>query len=262
MSNNTFSWKRFQLLFKQHLIHNTQFLLLSMVAYMGVIFIVLSLSQVANDFLPHELESFQGFLIGFVSVFGILYVGHAFPAFRSKESTIGYLMTPASALEKFLFEFVSRIGLILVILPLLFWVTFNLQGYVFGMFSEEESFSAIGIYKLVEVPAPDSYKLLIYSLIIGGVLMVLSLAFVGASMFTKQPLVKTLFAIAVLVAFFFGYSYVVVTQFDLEDYTPPAEMFLVPTKEDAVLKLLCFGFFAVSAVMLFVAYRKLKEREV
>lgn len=261
MSNNTFSWTRFQLLFKQHFIHNTQFLLLSTVAYMGVIFIVLSLTQAGNALRPHDLENFQGFMIGFVSVFGILYVGHSFPAFRSKESTIGYLMLPASALEKFLFELINRIGLILLLLPILYWATFNIQGYFFTVFTEE-SFKPVGIYNLVAIPAPDSYKLIIYSLIFGGVLMALSLAFAGASMFTKQPLVKTLFALALLVAFFFGYCYVAITQFGLEKYNPPADMLLVPLKEDSVLNFLCFAFFGVTAVMLFVAYRKLKEREV
>jgi hypothetical protein len=52
MSNNIFSGKRLQLLFKQNFIHNTQFLLLSTVAYIGIIFIVLSIAQVGNDLQP------------------------------------------------------------------------------------------------------------------------------------------------------------------------------------------------------------------
>lgn len=100
MSNNIFNAKRFGLLFKQHFIHNGQFLVLSAVAYIGVIFIVLSFTQVGNELKPHDLNNFQGFLMAFVTVFGILYVGHSFPAFRSKESTIHYLMIPASVPEK------------------------------------------------------------------------------------------------------------------------------------------------------------------
>src|SRR5690349_17301356 len=137
MSNNIFSGKRLQLLFRQHFIHNAQFLLLSAVAYVGVIFIVLCLTQMGNDLKPHDLANFQGFLVGLVSLFGILYVGHSFPAFRSKESSIHYLMLPASVLEKFIFEFIIRIVLALLVLPLLYWITFNMQGYVFGIFTEE-----------------------------------------------------------------------------------------------------------------------------
>ena len=84
MSNNIFSRKRFLLLFRQHFIHNTQFLLLSSVAYIGVIFIVLSVTQVSNNLQPHNLEVFQGFLIGFVTVFGILWAIRFRPSDQKK----------------------------------------------------------------------------------------------------------------------------------------------------------------------------------
>jgi hypothetical protein len=261
MSNNIFSTKRFLLLFRQHFIHNAQFLLLSTVAYIGIIFIVLSITQVGNNLEPHELEAFQGFLVGFVTVFGILYVGYSFPAFRSKESTISYLMMPASVLEKFAFELVSRIGLILVTLPLLYWMTFNLQGYFFEIFSDG-IFQPISIVHIVKLDIPPDYSLLIYSIITAGVLFALSLAFTGAAMFTKQPLVKSLFAVALVVMFFVGYSYIVMVQFGVEGYHPPDSMYLVPVEEDSALRWVGIALFVATAVMLFVAFRKLKEREV
>ena len=156
MSNNIFSARRFGLLCRQYVIHNTEFLLLSMVAYVGEIFIVLSMVQLGNGLRPHNLENFQGFLIGCISVFGILYAGHAFPAFRSKESTINYLMVPASALEKFGFEFLGRIGITILMLPLLYWATFHLQGYFFTMFTEH-SFEPIGLQPQTR---PELYHLL------------------------------------------------------------------------------------------------------
>jgi hypothetical protein len=259
MSNNIFSRKRFVLLFKQHFIHNAQFLLLSTGAYIGVIFIVLSLAQMGNDLRPHNLDSFQGFLVGFVSVFGILYVGYSFPAFRSKESTISYLMMPASALEKFAFEFVSRIGILLLTLPLLYWVTFHLQGYFFGIFTDG-IFGPIGIQYLVKID--DNVPVLVYSLITGGILFALSLAFTGAAMFTKQPLVKSLFAVAMVVMFFVGYSYIVIEHLGVGRYNPPDRMLLVPLKEGSVLRFMTIALFAGTLVMLLVAFRKLKEREV
>jgi hypothetical protein len=261
MSNNIFSWKRFQLLFKQHFIHNSQFLLLSTGAYIGVIFIVLSLFQAGDNLEPHRLDSFQGFLVVFVSVFGILYVGHSFPAFRSKESTISYLMMPASALEKFVFEFISRIGIILLALPLLYWATFNLQGYFFTIFTDMV-FEPIGAQYLVRLEVPPDSQFLIYSMIAGGILLALSLAFTGAAMFTKQPLVKSLFAVAVVVMFFVGYSYIVITHLGVGQYNPPDRMVLVPSEEDSALKAITVALFAATVVMLFVAFRKLKEREV
>ena len=259
MSTNIFSGKRFQLLVKQHFIHNAQFLLLSSGAYVGVIFIVLSLAQIGNGLQPHQFESFQAFLIAFVSVFGILYVGHSFPAFRSKESTISYLMLPASALEKFLFEFVSRIGIILLTLPLLFWITFHVQGYFFTMFTDE-IFKSVGLQYLVKID--DDVPGLVYWLTSGGMLFVLSLALTGSAMFTKQPLVKSLFAVAMIVMFFGGYSYIIVEHVGVGRFNPAENMLLIPMDEEPALRFFTLALYAGSVVMLFVAYCKLKEREV
>ena len=258
MSNNTFSGKRLQLLFKQNFIHNAQFLLLSTVAYIGVIFIVLSIVQVGNELRPHGLDDFQGFLAVFVTVFGILYVGHSFPAFRAKESTINYLMTPASVLEKFIFEFVNRIVLTLLALPLLYWLIFNVQGYFMDLFTQE-SFSPIGVQYLFKL---DDAPGLIYALIAGCVFFALSLAFTGAAMFTKQPLVKSLFAVALVVMFFVGYSYIMIEPLGIGRYNPPERMVLIPLEERQALATISAALFAATFVMLFVAFRKLKEREV
>ena len=257
MSNNLFSVKRLQLLFKQSFIHNAQFLLLSTVAYVGVIFIVLSLVQLGNDLHPHGLENFQAFLAIFVTVFGLLYVGHSFPAFRAKETTIHYLMTPASVLEKFVFEFVNRICLTLLALPLLYWLTFSAQGYFFNIFTYED-FDPIGPRYLLKV---DEAPGLIYLLITGGVLFALSLAFTGAAMFTKQPLVKSLFTVALVVMFFGGYSYIMIEHVGLGRYNPPERMMLVPLDEEQAIATISISLLAATLLMLFVAYRKLKERE-
>jgi hypothetical protein len=262
MSNNIFSSKRFALLCKQHVIHHAEFLLLSVVAYIGVIFIVLSIAQVGNSLRPHDLDNFLSFLVGFVAIFGILYAGHAFPAFRSKESTINYLMVPASVLEKFVFEFISRIGIVILMLPLLYWATFHLQGYLFTLFTDG-MFRPVGLQHLVKLnmPNPD-YPLLIYTLITSAVMLALVLAFTGAAMFNKQPLVKSLFAVAVVVMFFIGYSYIVLEHLGVGTYNPPDTMFLMPFDEIKVLQLVSTALIITIAVMLFVAYRKLKEREV
>lgn len=263
MSNNIFSGKRFSLLFKQHFIHNTQLFLLSTVAYIGVIFIVLSIAQISNDFQPHNVDIFQGMLIGFIVVFGVLYVGHSFPAFRSKESTMNYLMVPASVLEKFIFEFIIRIGIMLLMLPLLYWITFHIQGYFFTIFSTK-SFEPVGIQYLVKInDAPkEEYLFWIYTVSAAAVLLGFVLAFTGAAMFSKQPLVKTLFSVAVIVMFYLGYGYLLVVHLGVEKYHPPEPMYLIPLSEAAALKAISAALILANMIMLFVAYRKLKEREV
>ena len=262
MSNNIFSGKRFALLCKQHIIHNTEFLLLSIIAYVGAIFIVLSIGQVGEGLRPHNLNSFQGFLVGFVTIFGILYAGHSFPAFRNKESTINYLMVPASVLEKFVFEFLNRIGIAILVLPLLYWATFHLQGYSFTLFTDE-IFHPIGVQYLVRIDTPDGEPaLFIYTLIAAAVLLAFVLAFTGAAMFNKQPLVKTLFSLAVIVIFFIGYSYIVLEHLGVEKYNPPDTMVLLPMNDAKIFRLLTVALIVTNVVMLLVAFRKLKEREV
>lgn len=264
MSNNLFNGKRFLLLCRQHFIHNSQLLLLATVAYVGVIFIVLSIVQINNQLHPHNIDSFLGFLIGFVAVFGILYVGHSFPAFRSKEKTINYLMVPSSLPEKFVFEFISRIGILVVVLPLLFWLTFHLQGYFFTIFSDYR-FDAIGLQYLTKLDLPEVETLpWVITLISLAVLLGFVLAFTGAAMFLKQPLVKTLFSLAVIFIFYSAYTYIVMKPLGVGQYNLTAEMWLIPPMGDGTAG---FKFFSIALLlsnmlMLFVAYRKLKEKEV
>ena len=264
MSNKLFSTQRFSLLFKQHVMHNSQFLWLSIGAYVGVIFIVLSVLQIFNPLhRPHSLKEFQLYLAVFFLLFGILYAGHSFPAFRLKESSISYLMLPASALEKFTFEIVSRIGIVLVTLPLLYWITFNVQGYFFTMFTDE-IFEPIGIQYLVKFKAPPAQLSLpaLYFMLTGGVLLAFSLAFTGAAMFTKQPLVKTLAVLALAAIFFVGYIYIIMVPLGVSKFNPTQTLMLLPMGELRLFTTLAVSFFAGTVVMLFVAFRKLKEREV
>jgi hypothetical protein len=134
-----------------------------------------------------------------------------------------------------------------------------LQGYFFTMFTDQV-FESVGIQYLVKID--DHVPALIYCLVTGGALFVLSLAFTGAAMFDKQPLVKSLFAVAMVVMFFGGYSYIIVEHVGVGRYNPPDTMLLVPMDEEQALTFFTLVLFAATAVMLFVAYRKLKEREV
>lgn len=261
MSNNIFSGKRFLLLCRQYFLQNTQLLLFSTVAYVGTIFIVLVIGQIGNDMRPHRTEEFQTFMIVFVCVFGILYAGHSFPAFRSKEGTISYLMVPASVPEKFLFELISRIAVVIILLPLLFWVTFHLQGYIFSIISEE-GFTPVGLAQAVRMEMNEEYRPLVYAIIVLSVLLAFVLVFTGAAMFGKQPLIKSLFALALIVAFYSIYGYIMMEHVVVERYNPPDHMYLFPLEQKLALQMAAFALAASSGVMLFVAFRKLKEREV
>jgi hypothetical protein len=262
MSGNIFKRKRFILLFKQHFIHYNQLFVLAAVAYIGMIFIALSVTQLSNNLVPHNFDIFQGFLVGFVLIFGILYAGHAFPAFRTKESTINYLMLPGSLFEKFLLEFIVRIVFMIVALPLLYWITFHLQGYAFSMFTSLP-FEPLGIQNLTRVDSGEENFPMLIKLMVGSVVMLgFVVSFTGAAMFSIQPLVKSLFSVAIIVLFFMGYSFLIAENFGLNTYNPPSDMWLVPLDDSDGLILLSSIFIFTSLVMLIVAYLKLKEKEV
>lgn len=262
MSNNTFNGKRFLLLWKQHFIHNTRLLILSSVAYLGVIFIVLSIGQIGNGMVPHDSDSFQTFSIGFFIVFGVLYAGHAFPALRAKESTINYIMAPASTLEKFLFEFLSRVGIVILTLPFLFWLAFHLQGYFFSVLTYNV-FEPIGLGRLFSQGIfPASYDNAMITLVIVGTLLILVIPLTGATIFRKQPLVKTLVSLVLIFLFYFGYAYTVLQHGGLGRYNISEDMWLIPWKDQVALWWLNSALIVTCLVMLFVGYRRLKEKEV
>ena len=263
MSNNIFEGKRFLLLWKQHFIQNNQLLILASVAFMGVVFAILTLAQIGNELRPHDFENFGGTMLGFVGIAGVLYVGHSFPALRSKENTMVYLMIPGSVLEKFLFEYLSRVGIVFIFLPILFWTTFHLQGYFITLFTEHV-FEPIGLSAFsnkINLQDVDEAGWL-STMIITGVILGFTTAFAGSAMFSKQPLVKTLFALAMFAAFYSGFAYLVIEPLRVGMYDPPADMWLIPRDEVGVFRFFSSAFALGTIVMLFVAFRKLKEREV
>ena len=261
--NSIFKRSRFLLLFKQAAIHNNKMMLYSAVGFCGVVFLILLFSQMGNDYAPHNVEMFLGFLTGFVTVFGILYAGYSFPAFRNKETSISYLTLPASAFEKFLFEFTSRILIMLIVLPFLFWFTFNIEGYVFTLFTSI-GFDPVGFSDLLESPPMEAdIPSWAYILMTSSAFLVFVLAFTGAAMYSKQPLVKTLFSIAVVIAFFVTYAYIVIEPLGLSNYfVDNAEMWLAPQSESGALKFASFLVIVANITMLSVTYFKLKEKEV
>lgn len=262
--SNTFNWSRFLNVCKQNVIHNTRLMVFASIGYCGVIFIVLTIGQLGNNLEPFTVEAFLQFMLTFLVIFSVLYTGYSFPAFRNKESSISYLTLPASAFEKVLFEFLNRVALSLILLPLLFWVIFNLHGSVFELFTKTD-FDAIGPSDILAIDiSPIDSLFWAKFLIISCTVLVLVLPFTGAAMFSKQPLIKTLFSIAVILVIYFGIVYLVMEPLGLSNYTinEDNDLRLVPTNENQALRFFACSAFLSVIVMLVVAYLKIKEKEV
>lgn len=266
MSSDIFNVSRF-LNYGRHywILHNRLFIV-AMIAYMGLMFVVLNFVQLTEY--KGQLDANAFVILGMISVgiYGLLILGHAFPAFRSKERSIDYLLIPASAFEKYLFEIISRWIVIIILLPVLFWVTFHFQGLFAHLFSGD-SFEFIHLQNFTQIEVVEDAigmnpRILGIVSVFCASLLVLIFSFAGTTTFTKQPLVKTLFSMATLLFGFWIYAFVIMTYTPAANRNLPENTWITPsnaTEANLTMIIICL---LASVVMLFVSYRKIIEKEV
>ena len=81
-TNNQFTVQRFVLLGKQSFIINKKMIGISLIGFVGILFLSLLFFQSANDFVRWDNKSYE---VTFVTLFfplGIIFSGLSFPAFR------------------------------------------------------------------------------------------------------------------------------------------------------------------------------------
>ena len=128
--NNYFSFKRFSCLLKQDLLINRSKYLLGILG-LGLIsyllfywylsaskYAIISNSESINN---RYMACFMFYIMGVGAV-----VGTAFPELSDKIKTANYLLSPASTFEKFLVQFLLRIGLFVPIALGIFWIAIRL----------------------------------------------------------------------------------------------------------------------------------------
>jgi len=128
--NNFFNFNRFVLLMKQDLlIHRKKYVLtltgLGLVTYLLAYWFLFvnksSLASFAGRINELYMVCFAFFMMGV----GVA-VGTAFPELKDKIKTANYLLTPGSAFEKFLVQFMIRIGLFVPMALGIFWIVIRL----------------------------------------------------------------------------------------------------------------------------------------
>ncbi|MEX1238624.1 MAG: hypothetical protein WEB30_02875 [Cyclobacteriaceae bacterium] len=263
-ANNIFSFTRFGMLFRQSLIHNYRMILLSGIGFCGGLFILLFLIQFGTDFRPLTLRNYEILFMMLFSGLGIICAGTAFPDFRRRERALNYLLIPASPLEKFLLQFGNRVVLFVVITPALYWLVYNVEGNVIKIFYPHFSFES-QLY-LFPRPHPDAESLegLIYTAVFSVILLMLVIPFTGASAFSRQPIIKTLFSLATIFFFNLFVAYVMFKVLGLQHYHPDSSagiLFVVHGAED-VFYVVAISAMLMSIGLLTAAYFKLKEKEV
>jgi hypothetical protein len=261
-ANNILSIPRLGLLFRQGFIHNSRMMVMSFVAFCGALFLLLLIIQLAGGHNSLDQESFSVIFLFIVIPLAIIYAGTAFSGFRSKEKSYSYLLTPASAFEKFLFEFINRVLLFVIIVPLVYWVVFNIEGRFVTAVAPDYAFvprKLVDLLAVIHDPDPMwAYAVAVFAMLI------FTIPFAGAASFNKYPLPKALFIVALLF-FFNGFLiYLFVVPLGFENYTLPEGkryILFIENEDSAVRALTGYGLL-INVGLLLAAYFKLKEKEV
>ncbi len=258
-ANQIFNINRFILLYKQELSLNLKQILLTF----GLPFAVIALIHTVNHIDEfHRLNdiwrnSYHTQLFSSIFVIsGIIYNGISFPAFRNKSKAINYLLTPASLTEKFIFEFVNKIVLYIVLFPLIYWLSSNFISSIFHVLNPEYtnylfSFDMIQLFK-----EEKSGVFLILSL---G-LFFFTIPFVGSSIYERKPLIKTVVFSFLIGLIYFGIVYYTVEGFGLTNYRID-KILWIKNSQDAILPATILAFLGHIAILV-IAFFKLKEKEV
>ena len=258
-TNNLFSFQRFMLLCKQSLIINKKMIGIALIGFAGTLFITLLLFQ--SRYSNINSWGIENDTITFFFMFiilGIIYTSLSFPAFRSKEKSMTYLMLPASTSEKFVFELVSRFIVFIVLMPVLFWSVTNLEGVIVHhfvpsfehyRFSFNEDFRN---YFTRNGKLDDPYLFFFLQLVLFGFIF----SFAGASHFSKSPLLKTLFAFTIIVAGYMLFILIMVKVLHLNYNNMP----FVNDKND-LLKFFNYSILVINLSLLAISFFRLKEKE-
>jgi hypothetical protein len=265
-TNQSFSFQRLLLLGKQSYLIRKRSLGISLGAFTGIVFFILLLSQSNRHFTAWSNNEYMVTFTILFFVLGMIFSGNAFPAFRSKEKSMAYLMLPATSSEKFVFELVARIVLFIILMPAYYWIIANIEGIiVHSIFPEfpNYAFSFGEVYRnLVNQGKLDGWAML---LSVQGLLFVFIVPFTGATYFSKAPIWKTWFTVWLIVTGFGLYIYLLIHVFNLSEYHPAnnrvfAGVLFIHSKDSA---LAIFALFTtiVNICLVSIAWFKLKEKE-
>lgn len=262
-TNNNFSIKRFLLLYRQSIILNKKLIAISLIGGAGILFVALLLFQSMNRFQYWtNTSSMWFFLFCYVSLGGI-YTSQSFPAFRSKEKSVSYLLLPVSDVEKFLFEFLTRIVFLILLFPPLFWIVANIEGIVIHHYIPElqnYGFSFTegikSIFRNSRVTGWDIFDL-------GQLfLFVYVVTFTGAAHFSKSPRIKTLFTLTIIAFGYFLMGYLLFKLLNIEMYEPSEHGILFIKTKDQVMTFFAIAGAIINLSLLAFAWFRFKEKEV
>ena len=261
-TSNIFSFRRFILLSKQSLIINKKIIGITIAGFSGFVFLFLVLGQIKN----YANWNNSNYLITFLILFfltGAIYSSLSFPAFRTRERSISYLLLPASTTEKYIFEFLSRIVLFIVLMPMAYWLIANIEGTIMHHYRPDFLNYKFSLAKALSF---STYKAGISAwtrlAITQGWLFVFIATFTGASYFSKSPMVKTLFTMSVISLGYALYTYLLFKGMNIKGYVLDNDRLLFIHNKNEAMVFISLAITLVNLCLLAIAYFRLKEREV
>lgn len=262
-TNNMFSIKRFILLFKQSVIVNKNLIGISLIGVAGILFVSLFFLQSINNYQRWTNSSCMVyFLFCYVSLGGI-FTSQSFPAFRSKEKSLVYLLLPASSSEKFIFEFLTRIIALILLFPPVFWIIVNLEGaivhhYIPRLVNYNFSFR-VGFDEFFNRDKVSDWNIFA---IVQFFLFVYLVTFTGACHFSKSPRTKTLFTLSVIVGGYVLLGYLLYRGLNLKEYNMNTKSILFMRKKEDLFIFLSIVGIVVNLSLIAIAWFRFKEKEV
>jgi len=261
-TNHSFSMQRFFLLCKQSLIINKKLIIIALVGFVGTLFIALMLFQSAsaNDFKGWNLDDYIVLFFFLFFGLGIICTSLSFPAFRSKEKSMAFLMLPSSSSEKYVFEILTRLVVFILLMPLLYWAVANIEGAIMHYYYpefEHYKFSFEEAYYKITNSDRNNYRLIF--MVVQGGLFAFIFSFAGASYFSKSPLLKTLFTFSVIVAGYALLSILLFKSLNISEYQSGRNVFHMD-KDDALI-FGAIGLTVINLSLLAVSWFNLKEKE-
>jgi hypothetical protein len=259
---NSFSLNRLMGLTLQSLIVNKKLLGISVAGVAGILFIFLIFAQRNLSFSRWDQGDYMATFLAFFFLTGILWTGQSFPAFRSKEKSIAYLMVPASLSEKFIFELISRIVAFILFMPILFWTVANIEGTIVNHFKPElvnytfsfrEGWEEFTKHWIMNMWNKVGYMQTFLFILIAG--------FTGACHFSKSPLVKTIFIFIIIITGYFVLIYLLIKGLNLDDYMPSGRTVLPFYGKGQSEVFFAFASTIVNLTLLSISWFRFKERE-
>ncbi|MBA0884803.1 hypothetical protein [Flavobacterium undicola] len=206
--NNHFNFNRFVRLFQQDLLINrTKYLLailgLGLITYLLTYWFLSSSKSSIMSYAESINNLYMVCFMFFMMGVGVI-VGTAFPDLTDKIKTANYLLSPGSAFEKFLVQFLLRIGIFIPIALGIFWIAIRLAkaSLIPEMLYETHFFDPAVVpyfeYRLLVTRVDKVWDIWQILFMIFGFFSYGTYLFAGTTYFKRYALVKTVVISAIL----------------------------------------------------------------